>query len=491
MTKIKIKKLNWNIERKALVVFSILFVTVLGLGWGYALKLRQTVAGNNATNQVKPGALVEVERIRNLAEAQIADTKAYLLLNSKSLSEQQEKEKELLTQALVNFEKQYSLPQVPVIIQRIQALEQKNQELFDQAMDFKEKKTESKIVGQFYQAKTQPIRVQLNESFDELVKIHKDEIDHARTQAREAALGVETQIPKGMLWFTSSLAALFLGVSLLVIRLLRERPAHVAERDRLYKEAIKAVQSRDEAIFAVSQDLGESLDVISASADQLLRASENPKVNENAELIKNTVTVIEGLIKDIRDQKSSEMEGMTLRLDQMGVDEVLESARLLLAPMAKQRDIRVQIDTVNPPVLAFYDRERVLRVLSNLVGNAIKFSPKGSKVVVKVRSDQKFVNISVLDSGTGIPESQLPGIFDNFWQARKTQDQGAGVGLAIVKTIVEAHGGTVQVQSQSGRGSTFTFSLPRRRPVGAPVRSLARAIRTGPNLDGYNDGPLV
>ncbi|WP_413290460.1 sensor histidine kinase [Bdellovibrio sp. HCB337] len=490
MANINLKKINWSMERKALVAFSIIFVAVVGSAWIYAMKLRQTVVANNSITMMDSSALVEVERLRNIADSQIANSKAFFLLGAKSIFDLQEKEKDELMKSLASFEKEYSLPQIPAIIKRIESIELKNKEFFDQAMDFREKKTESKIVGQFFQSKAGPLRAQLNDAFDEISSLHKAEIDRVNAQARGSVVSIESDIPKGMAWLTSSIALIFLGLSFLVIRLLRERPAHLAERNRLYNEAIKAVQSRDEAIFAVSHDLNESLTAIKSTAERLETTGQSEVVKESAELVKGNVQVIEGLIKDIRDQKSSEMEGLILRLDQLGIDEVLESARLLMQPMAKQRDVRIQVDTVNPPVLAFYDRERVLRVLSNLIGNAIKASPKGGKVVVKVRSDQKFVNISVLDNGTGIPDSQLEGIFDNFWQARKTADQGAGIGLAIVKTTVEAHGGTVQVQSQSGRGSTFTFSLPRRRPVGAPVRKLAPAVRSSAtsHLD-FQDGP--
>jgi signal transduction histidine kinase len=103
---------------------------------------------------------------------------------------------------------------------------------------------------------------------------------------------------------------------------------------------------------------------------------------------------------------------------------------------------------------------------------------------VKARSDQQFVFISVKDSGPGIPERQLPELFDHFWQARKTAEQGSGIGLAIVKTIIEAHGGTVTVESHVGHGSTFTFSLPRRRPAGAhlgrPTTSVTAPYTTRP-----------
>ncbi|MES2854253.1 MAG: ATP-binding protein, partial [Bdellovibrionota bacterium] len=96
---------------------------------------------------------------------------------------------------------------------------------------------------------------------------------------------------------------------------------------------------------------------------------------------------------------------------------------------------------------------------------------------IKVKSDQQFVNISVTDNGPGIPEKHLSEIFDHFWQARKTSTEGAGVGLAVVKTLVEAQGGTVRVDSLVGHGTTFTFSLPRRRPVGAQLKKPTSTVR--------------
>jgi len=461
---------KWTLEKKALVALSVIFVAVILSAWGFAMSLRQTVVANNAVKHVDPKALVAVEQLRNLANSQLDNSRAFFLLGAPSIFEKQKLEKASLLQALESYEKTHNLPRVSENVKRILEIENKNQEFFEQAMDFREKKTESKIVGQFFQSKTNPLRAQLNDAFDEIVDIHKAELDRQMSEAREAAVGIESQIPKGMLVLSVSLTAIFLALSFLVIRMSRTRAAELSERNRLYAEAKKAVQDRDEAIFAISHDLNESLTTISTTAQRLVATPHGLDIIESGELMKSTVVTIEGLIKDIRDQKAVEMEGLTLRLDQLPIDDVLESVRLLMQPLAKSRDVRIQVDTVNPPVLAFYDRERVLRVLSNLVANAIKFSTKGSKVVVKVRSDQKFVNISIIDTGTGIPSEKIPGIFENFWQARKTADQGVGIGLSIVKTIVEAHGGTVQVQSQLGRGSTFTFSLPRRRPAGASMR---------------------
>ncbi|MNK01251.1 Alkaline phosphatase synthesis sensor protein PhoR [compost metagenome] len=459
------------------MVLSVLFTGVILFAWGYAIKLQQTVASNKSVTQSDPGALIEVERLRNLVESQMNNSRGYFLLGSKSIFDKQQEDRKALAASLVNFGKQYSLPEVPGIIKRIEDLEKKNDDFFDQAVDFKEKKTESRIVGQFYQSKMSPLLTQINAALDEIASLHKAEMDRSFAEAREAAASVETQIPTAMAWFTGSLALLFLGMALLIIRMLRERQFQLAARNRLYEEAKKALRLRDETLFAISNDLNEPLNIISEVAGELALPSQGAEVRECGELIKSTVTIIEGFIKDIRDEKRIEMEGMTLRLEQMSIDNILESARLLLQPLAKKEGVSVQFDTVNPPVLAFFDPERVLRVLSNLVGNAIKFSPKGSKVVVKVRSDQKFVNISVLDSGPGIPESQLPDLMENYWQAKKTADKGAGVGLSIVKTIIDAHGGTVDIKSQVGRGTTFTFSLPRRRPVGAPLKKLTPTVR--------------
>ncbi len=479
MNKAQNKKKKSSLEARALIYLFVIFVGVIASAWMYALNLKQTIAAGKNITQVDVRAPIEVERLRNMIESQIADSRSFFLLGSSTLFDEQRKEKQAFNEALSDFEKKFTLPHVPEIIKNIETTQQQLQDIFDQAMKFREQHTESKIVGQFYQSKTIPLRSSINKSLDEIVRLHNTELDRTRAQVKEAAAGAEVQIRPAMTWFTGLVGFLFLSMVLLVLRLLGERKRQVSERDRLYHEAQKAILARDGIIVAVSQDLKDPLTEIIHTADNI-SSSQSP--GEGAESIKSSVTVINGLIKDMNDQAKSDQGNLTLRLDQLGIDVILDDARLMLQALAKQRDIRLQFDSVNPPTLAFFDRERVMRVLSNLVGNAIKFSPRHSKVVVKVRSDQQFVYVSVVDSGPGIPEKQIPVIFDNFWQARDTANQGSGVGLAIVKTIVEAHGGTVRVDSQVGNGSTFTFSLPRRRPVGAQLGKPAPTVKQTPRV---------
>ena len=106
------------------------------------------------------------------------------------------------------------------------------------------------------------------------------------------------------------------------------------------------------------------------------------------------------------------------------------------------------------------DKLRVGQVLSNLIGNAMKFTPEDGSVRVTARDVEQGIQISVSDTGPGIPPEALSKIFDRFWQAKDTQRLGSGLGLSIAKGIVDAHGGKIWVESQVGKGTTFHFILP-------------------------------
>jgi signal transduction histidine kinase len=110
------------------------------------------------------------------------------------------------------------------------------------------------------------------------------------------------------------------------------------------------------------------------------------------------------------------------------------------------------------------DRGRVLQVLGNLLGNAIKFASAGGSVEVRVVAADAMVVVSVTDDGPGILPDELPRVFERNWQSRRTANLGKGLGLAIAKALVEAHGGSLWVTSEPGTGTTFSFTLPERRP---------------------------
>lgn len=488
-----------SIEAQILVALVVAVGFVLMAGWGAAMNLRQTVAANAAVMNVDSGALIEIEHLRNLAESQITNSRAYFLMGSKSIFDKQAADKQAFAEALTKFDKERGLPQTHDIVKKMETLQNQEKEAFDQGMEYRGKNEESKIVGQFYQSKTNPILTSLNQNLDQMIKIHNANLETSKERARAAGIDAQNQIPQGMTLLTAAFAGITACFALLVLRMLRVRVVLKRQQARLVDEAKSAILARDEAVSAFTQDLKDPLLALNEIADNLKTAQDTTQIADEAELIKSTATEMQALINDIYDQKNADMNGLTLRLEQLGVADILDDAQIMLQPLAKRRDIILQFDAVNQSVLAYVDRERVMRVLANLVGNAVKFSPKHSRVQVKIKSDAQFVNISVIDSGSGIPEAQIPGIFDNFWQARRTSDQGAGVGLAIVKTIIEAHGGTVGAQNNIKDGTTFTFSLPRRRPANAqlkkPSASGVRRVARAPGLQGrpetHPDGPTA
>ena len=166
------------------------------------------------------------------------------------------------------------------------------------------------------------------------------------------------------------------------------------------------------------------------------------------------------MISDLVDAAS--LETGTLSLDQREneLDRVIADALDLLQPLADARSLQLDID-LGGIDRAFCDRERIVQVLSNLVGNAIKFTPSGGRIHVTAEPWGDMVRIAVSDDGPGIAAEQIPRIFDRYWHlAQRESRQGAGLGLYIAKGIVENHGGRIWVESTLGHGSTFYFTLP-------------------------------
>ena len=128
---------------------------------------------------------------------------------------------------------------------------------------------------------------------------------------------------------------------------------------------------------------------------------------------------------------------------------------------AVEKGVVLQAEDVGPPLLLACDRVRILQVLSNLLGNALKFTPAGGRVTTRVSDWGDEVCFSVRDTGCGIPEPLLEAVFDRFWQAGDDDRRGSGLGLYIARNIVDAHGGRIWAESLLGSGSTFHFTLPR------------------------------
>jgi signal transduction histidine kinase len=166
------------------------------------------------------------------------------------------------------------------------------------------------------------------------------------------------------------------------------------------------------------------------------------------------------LICDLLDVARMEAGSFSIQPSHVDIGALLEESLKLCESQARAKKITVtaEIPAGLPPVNG--DRDRLDQVLSNLLGNAFKFTPEGGQVVVRARKVDDSVQITVEDSGPGIPAADLPRIFDRYWRGDRASRDGAGLGLAICKGIVDAHGGNIWVESALGRGTTFRFTVP-------------------------------
>jgi signal transduction histidine kinase len=243
-----------------------------------------------------------------------------------------------------------------------------------------------------------------------------------------------------------------------------ERKQLERERARLLREARQAVAARDEVLHVVSHDLGNSLSAIGIHATLLLRAvvgmPEGVQIAERAQAIRRLVDQMHSLRQDLLDVAAIEAGGFSVETRPVPPASLVEGALEALAGVAEERGLTLttRCDDSLPRVQA--DERRVLQLLGNLLGNACKFTPSGGTVEVIVEAAPEGVLFHVADSGSGVPEEKLPYLFDRFWQLHQTRRGSAGLGLAIAKGIVEAHGGWIRARSTAGEGTTFTFLLP-------------------------------
>jgi two-component system, chemotaxis family, sensor kinase Cph1 len=178
----------------------------------------------------------------------------------------------------------------------------------------------------------------------------------------------------------------------------------------------------------------------------------------SAERIRRSAAHMTDLIDDLLDLASIEAHRFTLHLKSVESRELVDDALLAASPLAEAKRITLATELIDTPRLEA-DSERVFRVLSNLLGNAIKFTPEGGTITVRAERRGDDLSIAVADTGPGIAADQLPHVFDRYWKAQSASQPGTGLGLYIANGIVEAHGGKIWAESSAG-GARFTFTLP-------------------------------
>lgn len=220
-------------------------------------------------------------------------------------------------------------------------------------------------------------------------------------------------------------------------------------------------QSSDAAAEFVAHDLRTPLNVVFMAAELLAEDGASMSARERLHwlhAISQAAQRMNGMIGDLL-ERSRARTGSALAMRRQPLLPVLLEARDVHQLLARNAGVVVHVDPDRRLVKASIDRTALLRVLDNLLDNAIRYTPRGGRVVLRARVHGRVVRLSVSDSGTGIRREHLPHIFDPYWQDGDRRGS-AGLGLTVVKSVVEQHGGQVHVRSAPGVGTCFSLRLP-------------------------------
>ncbi len=248
---------------------------------------------------------------------------------------------------------------------------------------------------------------------------------------------------------------------LFLVEELAHRAALSIENARLYRTAKQAIQLRDDLMSFVAHDLRNPLHTIVSAASRLPpRQDESERRSRSpAEMIGRAANRMDRLIQDLLDVNDMEAGRLSIRQDRVCIATIVSDALDAQESLAASASLELRPDIAPALPDVWGDRDRLLQVFENLIGNALKFVEPGGRITVGAAPRDGEVLFWVADTGPGVAAEDMPHLFERFWRGER-KGSGAGLGLPIVKGIVETHSGRVSVESTPGQGSTFYFTIP-------------------------------
>jgi len=235
-----------------------------------------------------------------------------------------------------------------------------------------------------------------------------------------------------------------------------------AYHDISREKAIDRMKS--EFISVASHELRTPMTSIKGSVDLILSGfagDTSPEMQELLEIAQKSCDRLVRLVNDILDLAKIESGQLKLTRAPADITEIVVRSICAVKPLADRSEVRLRVDRPRPLPVVELDADRIEQVITNLLSNAVKFSPPKGEVIVEILAVEDWVQCSVIDRGSGIPEKDLKRIFGKFQQLSEGRKRGGtGLGLAITQALVEEHAGTIWVESVVGEGSRFIFKLP-------------------------------
>jgi two-component system sensor histidine kinase/response regulator len=233
---------------------------------------------------------------------------------------------------------------------------------------------------------------------------------------------------------------------------------------RRKQELAHALRVRDDVLAVVSHDLRDPLNVIAMAGSmlqQLGTANSDPQALEISGMLQRSVDRMQRMISDLLDMATLRSGRLSIQAQPGEINGLLVEVVTAQQPSAQRKRVELRCQTPEAPTELQFDRQRMMQVFSNLIGNAVKFCDAGASIVVSAVAERDSVHFAVEDTGPGIKDGDLERLFDPYWSSGREARGGTGLGLYITRGIVEAHGGRIWAENRSGGGAALRFVLPR------------------------------
>lgn len=442
-------------ERRIYLGIAIILIGFLPLVFGAFLSIRKVVQEQNRLVSTNAQAVLFVERLRYIASSKQALVPVYVLSGDSRFIEALESRTREFDEIVDQIDKIDDDPELQKLIDEIRDVSKKLNGLEKPGVKIRTE-TSSEEADAFFRSRGGPLTDRTKQLIEQLVALEADKLAKAQKESDETVQQVIVALAVFCI-FALVLAAL---VGRLIVKVLNQKRQYDSAQQELMTKIQKLAAARKETLEVVSHDLKNPLAAIKMAL-QMMKA-ENSKLDTKTGLgvIGRSTDSMERLVKDLLDHVK--MESGTLNLEQSDCDVAQLGYDLArrFETLAAEKNIQILAKIPNRPLTVRCDLNRIEQAITNLVGNALKFTPAEGQVRFEIQELKNAIAITVTDTGCGMNPDQIPHIFERFWQARETSHQGTGLGLAITKSIVDAHGGRIFVESSVGKGSKFTILLP-------------------------------
>jgi signal transduction histidine kinase/ligand-binding sensor domain-containing protein/DNA-binding response OmpR family regulator len=261
-----------------------------------------------------------------------------------------------------------------------------------------------------------------------------------------------------------SLALLGMGYYTWKSQVRRIRTRHEYEMTRFESAKLHEVDEMKSRFFAnISHEFRTPLTLILEPVKQISEIVEDDKIRSDLQIVHKNANRLLGLVNQLLDISKLESGTMKLQTIYQNIVPLLKALALSFTSYAERKRIALRFNSTEDEILVYLDEEKIEKIVTNVLSNAFKFTPEGGSIEVAVTKDDENVNVRISDTGIGIPNDKIPKIFDRFYQvdgSHTREQEGTGIGLSLTKELVELHKGTIKIESEEGKGSTFIVSIP-------------------------------